>query len=144
MQESHLIAAARARNSLEFVLNSQVRQSDLCAFQEDLRLQEEKHMKKLQNKSTSSSAMLSTTTTTTNSEGHENNSLKRKFIEVTSQQQQHQQRQQQSSEGMVVWNDALQQIENTMDLTPKLKYIPHVPLMEVSFMLFCSVGKCSI
>ena len=94
-------------------------------------------MKKMQNKSTSSGSMLSTTNTTTNSEGHESNILKRKYTEVTSQQHQ----QQQPSEGMVVWNDALQQIENTMDLKPKLKYIPHVPLMEVSVMLFCSVGK---
>ena len=72
MMEKHTIAAAQARNALEFIRSREVRKGDVLSLMEELIAQRDKSMKKLQNKLNQKEKSLDLTTTS-----------KRKFMEIS-------------------------------------------------------------
>jgi tRNA pseudouridine(38-40) synthase len=167
IREGHLLAAAKAQNSLEHLLGKSVRVGDVREFAEGLRQQQAKHARNLQG---SKAAGASVSNGGSGSSGASTNPHKRRKVESSDQ----------ASSGTVAvgaedsasaeinaaasaadttepaaavwetqgpaaadvdqevqWAAVMHRLEGQLGYTPQVKYVPHVPLMQVT--IYCVV-----
>lgn len=129
IREAHLLAAARAQNSLEHVLSRAVRSGDAKEFEESLRQQEAKHAKssaKEGNSGSSGSAEGSSHLHKRKLEAmEEGEGTSSSAVPVAVKEEAG------AGAGQVVWAEALARLEGALGHVPRVKYVPHVPLMQV-------------
>lgn len=169
--EGHLISAARTRNSLQYILQSSVRKSDVADFVLSLQEREQMHSKKLagkgvQNGPVSGSAevaaaegplggskrkladFLSAPATADSLAGARASASESNFGDnsvststavaaFADTAADDSTASMSSAQEEISWAAVLQHLEAEYNLVPKVKYIPHVPLMQVNA-LFCS------
>jgi tRNA U38,U39,U40 pseudouridine synthase TruA len=162
IREGHLLAAARAQNSLEHLLGKPVRVGDVREFAEGLRQQQARHARNLQG---GKAAGASVSNGGSGGSGSGANPHKRRKVESSDQ----------SSRGTVAvgaedsssaevnaaastadtreptaavreapditagkvdqevqWAAVMHRLEGQLGYTPQVKYVPHVPLMQVT------------
>lgn len=127
--EGHLISAARVRNSLELVLNSAVGRTEADEFICSLLCKQEVHSQRLADRC---GVTVVGNAINNGSADVPVGGSKRKLAEILPKEGADESAAIEAV-GVVGWAELLRQMEGEHGLVPVVKYIPHVPLMQVLF-----------
>lgn len=121
--ERHSVAAARAINSLHHLHMIKIRKKDAEIFKQELEAGKKRNSSKLLNKGIRAIGG--------EAEDHVKGSFKRKLNDVEHNEDAETQKiSLVSVEEEISWLDALQDIEQTLEILPTLETAPHIPLMQ--------------
>jgi tRNA pseudouridine(38-40) synthase len=126
VMSNHLVAYARAKNAFDYLKCQYVRQKDMKELLDDLyekkdRLLSRVHNNTIQNQSQKNNIQLNNSTSST-VQLLKRQKIDKSFDEVVDE----------DMDNLIVWSDALKEIERNHGFTPIENFTPHVPLQYVS------------
>jgi tRNA U38,U39,U40 pseudouridine synthase TruA len=167
IRDGHLLAAARAQNSLEHLVGKSVRVGDVREFAEGLRQQQARHARNLQG---GNAAGANVSNGGSGGSGTSTNPYKRRKVESSEQASsgttsvgadgsisagvnatvsatdttepaaavwEAQDTPAVNVDQEVQWCAVMRRLEGQLGYTPQVKYVPHVPLMQVTIYVRC-------
>jgi tRNA pseudouridine(38-40) synthase len=170
IREGHLLAAARAQNSLEHLLGKPVRVGDVREFAEGLRQQQVRHARNLQGGKAAGASVSNGGSGGSGGSGCGANPRKRRKVEPSEQAirsttavgaedstsaeinatastadtteptaavWEAQDTTAADVDQEVLWAAVMHRLEGQLGYTPQVKYVPHVPLMQVTICVRC-------